>query len=108
MVQRVVEAQRIADHQQRCADLDLLKSTLIYLLSSRFCETDLLSDIAWQRFASVPAGRARVQAICDFVHQRIEFGYLHARSTRTAMEAYTEGRGVCRTTPTWRLPCAGA
>ena len=75
---------------------DLPASTLIYLLGSRFCETELLSNIAWQRFASVPAGWARVQAICDFVHQHIEFGYPHARSTRTAMEAYTEGRGVCR------------
>lgn len=75
---------------------DLPASTLIYLLGSRFCETELLSNIAWQRFASVPAGWARVQAICDFVHQHIEFGYSHARSTRTAMEAYTEGRGVCR------------
>lgn len=75
---------------------DLPDSTLIYLLGSRFCETELLSNIAWQQFASVPAGWARVQAICDFVHHHIEFGYPHARSTRTAMEAYTEGRGVCR------------
>jgi len=75
---------------------DLPASTLVYLLGSRFCETELLSAIAWQRFAAVPAGWARVQAICDFVHQHIEFGYPHARNTRTAMEAYNEGRGVCR------------
>lgn len=75
---------------------DLPDSTLVYLLGSRFCETELLSNIAWQQFASVPTGWARVQAICDFVHQHIEFGYPHARSTRTAMEAYSEGRGVCR------------
>lgn len=75
---------------------DLPDSTLIYLLGSRFCETELLSSIAWQRFGSVPAGWARVQAICDFVHHHIEFGYPYARSTRTAMEAYSEGRGVCR------------
>ena len=74
----------------------LPESTLVYLLGSRYCETELLSDIAWQRFASVPAGWARVQAICDFVHRHIEFGYPHARPTRTAMEAHAEGRGVCR------------
>jgi transglutaminase-like putative cysteine protease len=71
-------------------------STLVYLLGSRYCETDQLSDIAWQRFGSGPTGWARVQAICDFVHEHIEFGYQHARSTRTAREAYYEARGVCR------------
>ena len=31
---------------------DLPTATLIYLLGSRYCETELLSDIAWQQFAS--------------------------------------------------------
>jgi transglutaminase-like putative cysteine protease len=74
----------------------LPESTLVYLLGSRYCETDQLSAIAWQRFGSTPAGWGRVQAICDFVHRHIEFGYQHARRTRTALEAYNEGRGVCR------------
>ena len=74
----------------------LPESTLVYLLGSRYCETDQLSDIAWKRFSSGPTGWARVQAICDFVHRHIEFGYKHARSTRTALEAYKEGSGVCR------------
>jgi transglutaminase-like putative cysteine protease len=74
----------------------LPESTLVYLLGSRYCETDQLSDIAWQRFGTGPTGWARVQAICDFVHHHIEFGYQHARRTRTAWEAYTEGIGVCR------------
>ena len=74
----------------------LPESTLVYLLGSRYCETDQLSDIAWQRFGAGPTGWARVQAICDFVHRHIEFGYQYARRTRTAWEAYNEGRGVCR------------
>jgi len=74
----------------------LPESTLVYLLGSRYCETDELSDIAWQRFGKGPTGWARVQAICDFVHGHIEFGYQHARRTRTALEAYREGIGVCR------------
>lgn len=74
----------------------LPESTLVYLLGSRYCETDQLSDIAWQRFGNGPTGWARVQAICDFTHQHIQFGYEHARRTRTAWEAYQEGRGVCR------------
>ena len=74
----------------------LPESTLVYLLGSRYCETDLLSQIAWQRFGTGPTGWQRVQAICDFVHGHIEFGYHHARRTRTAWEAFNERRGVCR------------
>ena len=70
--------------------------TLVYLLGSRYCETDQLSEIAWQRFGNSPTGWQRVQSICQFVNQRIEFGYHHARRTRSAWEAYNEGQGVCR------------
>src|SRR5581483_336286 len=41
-------------------------------------------------------GLPLVQAICDFAHARIKFGYEHASPTKTAFDAYTEGRGVCR------------
>ena len=74
----------------------LPESTLVYLLGSRYCETDLLSDIAWNLFGNGPTGWARVQAICDFVNRHIDFGYPHARRTRSAWEAYNEGKGVCR------------
>ena len=74
----------------------LPESTLVYLLGSRYCETDQLSQMAWATFGQGPTGWARVQAICDFVHQHISFGYHHARRTRTAWEAYTERIGVCR------------
>lgn len=86
----------VAPSAAQTAVEDLPASTLICLLGSRYCETELLSNIAWEQFASMPAGWSRVQAICDFVHQHIEFGYAHARHTRTAMEAHAEGRGVCR------------
>ena len=69
---------------------------VIFLLGSRYCETDRLSEIAWSLFGGTSPGWARVQAICDFVHERIEFGYPHARPTKSAYEAYEEGRGVCR------------
>jgi transglutaminase-like putative cysteine protease len=69
---------------------------LVYLLGSHYCDTDRLADTAWSLFGQGPTGWARVQAICDFVHQRITFGYEHARPTRTASEAFAEQRGVCR------------
>ncbi len=75
---------------------DLPVETLPFLLASRYCETEFLTDIAWARFGAIEGGWARVQAICDFVHDRLTFGYPHARATRTALEAYNERVGVCR------------
>jgi len=75
---------------------DLPEETLVFLLGSRYCETDKLSQTAWDLFDGPLTGWGRVQAICDFVHRHIDFGYKHARSTRTAWEAFQEGKGVCR------------
>jgi transglutaminase-like putative cysteine protease len=81
---------------QQLALQDLPEDTLVFLLGSRYCETDLLSDEAWSRFGQVAPGGARVQAICDFVHNHIAFNYQNARPTRTAWEAFNERTGVCR------------
>ena len=70
--------------------------TLVYLLGSRYCDTDLLSDFAWSRFGETPLGWARVQAICDYVHDHIVFDYQRASPTKTAWQAQQEGAGVCR------------
>jgi transglutaminase-like putative cysteine protease len=70
--------------------------TLVFLLPSRYCETELLSSTAWSTFGGMVPGWGRVQAICDFVHQHIAFDYQSARPTKTAWETYNERRGVCR------------
>jgi transglutaminase-like putative cysteine protease len=75
---------------------DLPTETLVYLLGSRYCETDRLSETAWSLFEHTPLGWSRVQAICDFVYGHLSFGYPYARATRTAFEAFNEGIGVCR------------
>jgi transglutaminase-like putative cysteine protease len=75
---------------------DLPEETLVFLLGSRYCETDRLSETAWSLFGNAPLGWGRVQAICDFVHRRIAFGYEHARPTKTAWDAFNEQEGVCR------------
>ena len=75
---------------------ELPEHTLIYLMGSRYCETDLLAQTAWQLFGGTFPGYQRVQAICDFVHNHIVFDYQAARNTRTASEAFREGIGVCR------------
>ena len=75
---------------------DLPAEALPFILASRYCETDLMSDLAWSLFGHVPEGWPRVQAIVDYAHQRIQFGYPYARATRTAEQGNSEGVGVCR------------
>ncbi len=75
---------------------DLPDECLVYLMGSRYCETDKLSQTAWNMFGHLQPGWGRVQAICDFVHNHINFNYQQARSTRTAFETFSEGTGVCR------------
>jgi transglutaminase-like putative cysteine protease len=90
------EPDAIAPHAVQHALEDLPVEVLLYLLGSRYCETDRLSEIAWSLFGGLPKGWSLVKAICDYVHARINFGYQHASPTRTAWDAYNEGRGVCR------------
>jgi len=69
---------------------------LMYTLPSRYCESDVLAPEALQLFGHLVPGWTRVQAICDFVHQQVTFGYQFARPTKTALETYRERQGVCR------------
>lgn len=86
----------VAPYAQQHAVQDLPEETLVFLLGSRYCETDLLSPVAWEVFGHAPRGWPLVQAICDFVHNHITFDYQKARATRSAWEAYNERSGVCR------------
>lgn len=86
----------VAPGAQEHAINDLPEDTLVFLLGSRYCETDRLSNTAWSLFGGVQPGWTRVQAICDYVNDRITFGYHHARADKTAWESYMERTGVCR------------
>ncbi|MFC5861041.1 transglutaminase family protein [Acidicapsa dinghuensis] len=75
---------------------DLPDDVLIYLLSSRYCEVDLLSPVAMDLFGETAPGWQRVQAICSWIHSKVTFNYATARATRTALGVFTERVGVCR------------
>ncbi|MET0409070.1 MAG: transglutaminase family protein [Hyphomicrobium sp.] len=75
---------------------NLPDDVLPFLYGSRYCDTQKLTDLAWSTFEPIAGGWARVQAICDYVNERIKFGYHHARSDRIASEGYDERVGVCR------------
>ena len=75
---------------------ELPEEALVFLLASRYCDTEKFLQIAWNMFGYTAPSWARVQAICDFVHGHISFGYEHASHMRTAWDTYHERRGVCR------------
>ena len=70
--------------------------TLQFLMNSRYCEVDLLSNTAAELFGATQPGWQRVQAICDWVNSKVVFGYNFARPTKTALDVYVERTGVCR------------
>ena len=90
------EVDVIARHAQQLPVDQLPNEAMLFLLGSRYCETDRLCEVAWKLFGNAPTGWARVQAICNYVHGHIEFGYEHARYTRTAWETFHDRTGVCR------------
>jgi transglutaminase-like putative cysteine protease len=85
----------IADAQEHAVE-NLPEETLVYLLGSRYCDTDNLSTVAWELFGTTATGWSRVQSVCNFVNTHIAFNYAFARPTRTASEAFHERKGVCR------------
>ena len=79
-----------------CPVGELPNDVLIYLLNSRYCEVDRFSNIATDLFSGSSRGWARVQAVCDWVHEKVKFSYGAARPTKTALDVFTERIGVCR------------
>jgi transglutaminase-like putative cysteine protease len=86
----------VAPWAQEVPVSQLPEEAVTFLLGSRYCETDQLSAIAWSLFGRTPRGYPRVQAIVDYVHRHLTFGYQFACSTRTAFDGYQERVGVCR------------
>ncbi len=75
---------------------DLPDEVLTFLMASRYCDSDNLTKQAWSLFGDCTEGWQRVQAITDFVHQHVTFGYQFARAEKTALDVYREKSGVCR------------
>jgi transglutaminase-like putative cysteine protease len=89
-------ADPFAEDARQHAIEHLPDAAMMFMLPSRYCEVDRLSETAWSLFGRTKPGWERVQAIADYVHDRLAFGYEHARPTRTALEAYHQRIGVCR------------
>jgi transglutaminase-like putative cysteine protease len=96
LVQDSGEVDESAPQAEQHALENLPVEVLLFLLGSRYCETDRLSNTAWSLFGHLPKGWSLVQAICDYVHNHITFGYQHANPTMSAWEVHNQRRGVCR------------
>lgn len=83
-------------HAYQHAVPELPEETLQFLVGSRYCDTQKLSDLAWSLFGGYWEGWPRVNAILNYTHNRVRFSYLNARDQRTAFEAHEERVGVCR------------
>jgi transglutaminase-like putative cysteine protease len=75
---------------------DLPTYTLPFLLASRYCEVDRLTEFAWKQFGTGVTGYQRVQAVCNYVHNHIQFGYPFAHSFKSAFDVFNQRQGVCR------------
>jgi transglutaminase-like putative cysteine protease len=87
----------LEDHDAAELPIDQLPPNVLpYLMNSRYCEVDLLSNTAAELFWDAPRGWGRVEAVCGWVHEKITFGYAFSNPIRTALGVYTERVGVCR------------
>ena len=89
-------ADRVSRDAREVPVQELPSDVLGYLLNSRYCEVDRFATIASELFGGVAPGWGRVQAICDWVHAKVNFGYQYARPTKTALDVFAERFGVCR------------
>jgi transglutaminase-like putative cysteine protease len=96
----VVEMEGLADpinaYAKQVPVEELPSEVLQYLLASRYCEVDKFGPISQDLFGWMTPGWTKASAIRDWVHEKVMFNYRTARSTKTAMDVFTERVGVCR------------
>jgi transglutaminase-like putative cysteine protease len=87
---------QVAWHARQHPVEELPTAVLSFLLGSRYCEVDKLTDVAWSLFGQTPLGWPRVQAVTAWVHQNVQFGYQFASSFKSAFDVFQQRAGVCR------------
>ncbi|MCR9120120.1 MAG: transglutaminase family protein [bacterium] len=75
---------------------DMPAETFTYLNPSRYCESDLLTRFAVEEFGNTPEGFQRVQAICDWVEDHLDYTPGSTTGTTTASQVLLQRTGVCR------------
>ena len=75
---------------------DLPDDALIYLLPSRFCESDKLNAEVFKIIKDINVGYLMVEAIRQWVNQNIKYEYDRSTSSTSALDTLSAGHGVCR------------
>lgn len=75
---------------------ELPSEVLHYLLPSRYCESDLLSEMAQRTFGKIPRGFDRIEAVCDWIHTNIAYEVGSSHASTTARDVLANRAGVCR------------
>ena len=69
---------------------------LTYLNPSRYCESDLLARFTFEEFGQLYPGYSRVQAICNWVFEQLDYTPGSTTATTTAADVLLQRTGVCR------------
>jgi len=75
---------------------DIPGELLHFTLPSRYCLSDQVMGVAWELFGDAEPGGKRVQAVCDWVHDNIQFQYGTSNPLTTAVDVLDQRKGVCR------------
>jgi len=75
---------------------ELPDDVLHHLMPTRYCESDALSHAAQKLFGGLPRGYSRVVAVCDWIHENIDYQVGTSNATTTALNVFTQRAGVCR------------
>ena len=81
------------DPQHRIEDLP--DHLLHWLLPSRYAESDLLSETAWELFGETAPGAERALAVTRWIHESVEYGVASLPTTST-LEIFERRGGMCR------------
>ena len=90
------EPDPIVSHATQVPIEGLPDETMVFTLPSRYILSDLLSNAAWDLFGQVPAGWGRIQAVCDWIHEHVEFRTASTTPVTTALDVFLQRYGVCR------------
>lgn len=88
-----IERPRSVDESQAS---QMPPEVLTYMNPSRYCESDVLARFAYEEFGQIPPGFTRVQAICDWVYEHLDYTPGSTTATSTAADVLLQRTGVCR------------
>jgi transglutaminase-like putative cysteine protease len=76
------------------AQLD--RNVIPYLFPSRYCQSDQLGRLAWNKFGGISHPYEQVAALTEWIHGNVEYLRGSTNSATSAFDTVTQRAGVCR------------